>query len=508
MARRARSTPVLVSVLIGALVTLLLGVWRRERPNLVVIVVDTLRADSVCIEPGNAETPNIATLASESTVFPLCFSHAPMTLPAHTALFSGRLPWETGVLDNGQEVPTDLPLLADHLRDHGYQTAAAVSLATMWPRSRGAGLDRGFDEYDQGFNETSTGEETVSRLRSLLDRLDPTEPFFLLAHFSDPHEPYNDQGASGRTAEVRLDGELVEVLTTSQTSFWEADLELTKGSHRLTIGSSAAFEIRDLELTLGKRPFPHRFLAAGPKESTQSAVIELTNAGVEPLTVRAHVWLSDVPTASEVVARYASEVQVADAAIGHLAAELMRRGLWRNTLVVLTSDHGEALGEHGIVGHVENLYDELLHVPLLIRLPGGRSDERLAKQHGSLVRHVDVAPTVLELLDLPGLPEPSGRSLVDEDEGILLAETHRPQASRTLYCLRDQTYKLIYAPEQDEFEMYRLGPDPLELDNVFSHQGHLRNTWQEVLTRLAGRAGAPAGGAAAPTDGKLTALGY
>jgi len=508
MARRARSTPVLVSVLIGALVTLLLGVWRRERPNLVVIVVDTLRADSVCIEPGNAETPNLATLASESTVFPLCFSHAPMTLPAQTSLFSSRLPWETGVLNNGQSVPTDLPLLAEHLRDHGYQTAAAVSLATMWPRSRGAGLDRGFDVYDPGFHEASTGEETVSRLRSLLDRLDPTEPFFLLAHFSDPHEPYNDQGASGRAAEVRLDGELVEVLTTSQMSFWEADLELTKGSHRLTLSSPASFAIRDFEVTRADQAFPYRFLAAGPMESTRSAVIELASEAEEPVTVRVCAWLTDVPTASEIVARYASEVQVADAAIGHLAAELMRRGLWRNTLVVLTSDHGEALGEHGLVGHVENLYDELLHVPLVIRQPSGHSDERLAEQHGSLVRHVDVVPTVLELLDLPGLHEPSGRSLLDGDEGILLAETHRPQASRTLYCLRDQTYKLIYAPEQDEFEMYRLGPDPLELDNVFSHQGHLRDTWQEVLKRLAGRAGAPGECAAAPNDAKLTALGY
>ena len=503
-----RSTPVLISVLIGVLVALLLGAWGGERPNLVVIVVDTLRADSVSIEPGNAETPNIATLAAEGTVFPLCYSHAPMTLPAHASLFSGRHPWETGVLNNGQEIPADLPLLAEHLAGHDYQTAAAVSLATMWPSGVGRGLDRGFDEYETGFNELATGEETGGRLRSVLDRLDPSEPFFLLAHFSDPHEPYNDQGASGRVAEIRLDEELVEVVSTSQMSFWEADFELARGKHRLALSAASSFRIRSLEVTQEGQPFPFHFVAGEPMESTQAAEIDLTNGTDGPRTVHVRAWINDEPSTTEIHARYASEVQAADAAIGHLAAELMRRGLWENTVVVLTSDHGEALGEHGLIGHVENLYDELLHVPLVIRLPHGRPNGQLRRATESLVRHVDVAPTVLDLLGLPGLSEPSGRSLLEEGEETLIAETHPPEAPRTLYCLRDQTYKLIYAPEEEAFEMYRLGPDPLEMDNVFAHQGHLRDTWQLVLKRLAEQVGTPDTVADASTAKELSALGY
>jgi membrane-anchored protein YejM (alkaline phosphatase superfamily) len=502
-----RSTPVLISVLIGVIVTVLLGRFSSDRPNLVVIVVDTLRASSVSFQPGNIETPNIATLAREGVAFPLAFSHAPMTGPAHASLFSGRHPFETGVRNNGQDVPANVPLLAEHLRIRGYQTAAVVSLATMWPQERHRGLDRGFQSYDAGEFEVAPAEDTSRRLRSTLDQLDPDDPFFLLAHLSDPHEPYNDQGASGRVAMIRLDGKIVDEVTTSQMSYWDTELELGPGTHRLTLSSEDPFKLRSLEVTERGRDVPFKFASGALLEAGKSSEILLPNTSTGTQTVRLRAWINDCPSTTEIHARYAAEVQAADAAIGRLVAELMKRGMWENTLVVLTSDHGEALGEHGVMGHVVNLYDELLHVPLVIRLPHGLRDSRLTEASETIVRHIDVAPTILDLLELPRLARPSGRSLLEGDEEILIAETHSPEAPRTLFCLRDRTYKMIYAPEDKKFELYRLGPDPLELDNVFSHQGHLRETWKLVLEKLAAEMGSQPQ-VDSDTTRKLSALGY
>ena len=108
----------------------------RKRPSVVLIVVDTLRADAVLDPRGQCDTPNIDALARDGVAFERAFSHAPMTLPSHTALFSSRPPFETGVFNNWQPVREDLPLLAQWLEEYGYQTHAVISLGTLDPHNR------------------------------------------------------------------------------------------------------------------------------------------------------------------------------------------------------------------------------------------------------------------------------------------------------------------------------------------------------------------------------------
>src|SRR5262245_19877404 len=98
--------------------------------NVVLIVIDTLRADAVFDPAGKYETPCLDRLASEGVAFEHAFSAAPMTLPSHMSLFSSRPVLETGVFVNQQTVPTDLPLLAEWLEEHGYDTRAVLSLGT------------------------------------------------------------------------------------------------------------------------------------------------------------------------------------------------------------------------------------------------------------------------------------------------------------------------------------------------------------------------------------------
>jgi len=506
---RRRDLPrALASGLAGMAAVLLMGLLGEQRPNVVVIVVDTLRADAVSTELGAGETPHIAALADRGTAFSRAFAHAPMTLPAHAALFSGRQPHETGVYNNGDQVPSDLPLLAETLRDAGYQTEAVVSLATLWPEGAGTGLDRGFGAFDPGHYPVAPAEDAGERFETAIERLDGDRPFFLFAHLSDPHEPYNEHAphfhgkARGHRAELLLNGDRVAELSTSISSDWSTDLQLPPGTHSLVLRSDHDFKLRTLDCELAPTFVEGELLKPGRRVEVQ-----LTNASTSSRSVPLRLWINDTPSHQEIHARYGSEVAAADEAIGRLIEGLKRRGLWDNTLVVLTSDHGEALGEHGTIGHVVNLYDELLHVPLVVRLPHDEQDERLEFLKSGLVRHMDVVPTILQRLDLPNLEGVSGTSLFEPAERLLIAETHPPEAPRTLFAVRDDTYKLVFDPAADSFEMFRLGPDPLELDNVFKHQGHLRETWQHVLRGLA-QGTKPRTERTAALQRKLSALGY
>lgn len=507
MKKHKKSAPILASVCVGLAVALLLGGWPSRRPNVVVVVVDTLRADAVSLQPGNARTPELARFAGEAIPFSLAFAHAPMTLPSHAALFSGRHPSETGILNNGQRVQNDLPLLAERLRDEGYQTRAVLSLATLWPEFEGGGLDRGFERYDQGMVEVSPADQTASRLEDTLDTISREEPFFLFAHYSDPHEPYNAEDELRHDARVLLDGVSFEEVSTCPMSYWDREFTVDPGEHELVFESQHAFKLRRIALQRSGRPHDFELVEGQLLEASERVTMSFSNLSDGPITLEVRAWINDVPSLEEARERYRVEVKRADAAIGQLLESLRRRGLHENTLIVITSDHGEALGEHGALGHVDSLYDELLHVPLLIRLPYGRMDKDLAASRESLVRHIDLAPTILEELGVDDLPDPSGSSLFEASSRTLLAETHPPEAHRALFCARDEQYKLIFSPDTEEFELFRLGPDPLELDNVFSHQGHLRETWKRVLQKLASES-SPDHARAESTRAKLSALGY
>lgn len=481
---------------------------RKPRPNVVLVVIDTLRGDALSERAGAPNTPALDALAREGVSFSRAFAHAPMTLPAHTAMFASRTPSEAGVTNNGQPVPQDLPLLAEHLAEHGYRTAAAVSLATLWPLAPGQGLDRGFDRFEPGVHPIADSVETGKRVEALLEELSADEPFFLFAHFADPHEPYEAHGTAHRSVQIELDGLPLDEVSTSDSSEWRREVVLGPGAHRLVVAGSEPFRLRSFAAFAGEQPISHRWLEGEAMQPTRQVHLELRVPSGGPHRVRLEGWLCDVPTLAEIRERYRLEVESADRAVGRLLDALRRRGLFENALVVVTGDHGEALGEHGCVGHVVNLHEEMLRVPLVMRLPGGERPPWFVQRAHQLVRHVDLAPTILDLAGIEAWDGMQGRSLRLDGRRALLAETHPPEAPRELYALRDEEYSLVFDAAQGRFRMYDLAADPLELDDVFPRAGHLRREWQVQLERLAerDRAGGPE---LAPGDHRrLEALGY
>jgi arylsulfatase A-like enzyme len=447
------------------------------------------------------DTPHIDALIREGVAFPRAFAHAPMTLPSHTALFSSRYPFESGVLNNGQPVPRDVPLLAEHLSDLGYQTRAVVSLGTLWPRREEAGttLDRGFDTYVATPGHVTPAPLVRATISKALDGVDADRPLFLFAHFSDPHEPYNVHGARADglppfEADLLIDGEKVDRVTTSDATHWVRSVELEPGPHRFEVTSDWKVNVRLLSVTVDGRKVPLRLTDADTGTEYENLrgkgifhpLAEFENPTPRTQTFEIEAWVTDHPMGRNVPYRYFREVDFVDGYIGELVAELKARGLFDNSAVVFTSDHGEALREHSFTGHVQNLHDEMTHVPLLIKPPLGHpASEALAAVARDVVRHVDVVPTLLEIAALPALKGQRGLSLLRAGERPVISETHRPEAKESQIAVRDAQHKLVYYIERDVFELYDLERDPFELKDVFADQGERFREWQQDLKTMA-----------------------
>lgn len=156
---------------------------------ILLITLDTTRADSLGFESDRVDTPVLDALASRGLRFAQAYTTAPMTLPAHASMFTGLYPADHGIRENGRRVGDGHPLLASRLREQGYTTAAFVS---GFPLAGEFGLSSGFDHYDDDFGADGVERiagRTTDRALSYLRR-GPREPLFLWVHYFDPHEPY------------------------------------------------------------------------------------------------------------------------------------------------------------------------------------------------------------------------------------------------------------------------------------------------------------------------------
>ncbi len=175
------------------------------QPNIVLVTIDTLRADHLgCYGYKQATSPNLDRFAREGVLFRNVFSAVPMTLPSHTTILSGLYPKEHGIRDNAHFRLTDRPFLQQILKKHGYVTAAFVSGATL---SSSFGLNRGFDFYDDEFTGTERkANETTVRVLEWLKRA--RSPYFLWVHYFDPHAEYEPPDPFRKRFPSPYDGEI------------------------------------------------------------------------------------------------------------------------------------------------------------------------------------------------------------------------------------------------------------------------------------------------------------
>lgn len=521
--RRPRSTGVAGLI---ALATLAAGcaprggsqAAERARAPVILVSVDTLRADALEDErswgTGGPLAADLGPWLAESVRFDQAFAHAPATLPSHTNLFSGRDVGGTGVVENGQTVPSDLPLLAEELYRAGYQTSAVISIGTLWSERPTQSLERGFERYDQdfgfgGLTHLASADQTLPRVRAALDELDGDRPPFLFLHFADPHAPYNSHGQARVPAALWLDGELARELDLGDMRVVDEELRLPAGRHSLHLAGQGGIVLRTLELTRAGEALPYE-LTHGRLGSVSSSVRWEFDVAEGEAPVRLRLWASDLPVGAEAQARYGREVDAVARHLGELREALIERDLWERAWVILTSDHGEGLGDHDHMDHVIHLHDELLRVPLAIKPPrDGSGRAQLEARRDELVGLADLGPTLLSALGLEPLPGATGRSLLERtwSPRALAFETHAPQAPDDQVALRDSSNKLVFRPLSGEWELYDLDLDPGELTNRYG-DFDAPEGWIERLEDLGAAALAHEHDTGGANAGLLEALGY
>jgi arylsulfatase A-like enzyme len=407
----------------------------KSPTNIILIAVDTLRADHLGFQGYKRNvSPNIDALARDSLTFRQAISAAPWTTPAFVGVFTGSHPGALGFEGDPLLLPSEVPVLAQVLCEAGWQTAGVVSHSYVGVRY---GFDRGFDRWDErnagGHTHISSENITAQSLEFIDSFTDDRRPFFLFAHYFDPHSDY-----------------------------------LEHEEHRFSDGVSGS---------------------ALSEADNINELIKLASAGK-----------LDAASVQQIVDSYDSEIAHTDEQIGLLIAQLKERGLYKDSMIIFLGDHGEMLVERpeNLLGHGMAVYQALVHVPLLIKLPGSKRIGRI----DTPVSTVDVLPTILDAIGHPA-PPPSAsgeRSLLRVDRGSprpVFAQTRRDGFRDTVLHGK---WKLIRDTSINTSELYDVTRDEDERDDlsrrfpdVVSHMESLLVDWHKELeaSRSGIRATAP-----------------
>ncbi len=383
--------------------------------SIVLITLDTTRLDAVGYSGSErTHTPVLDRLADEGAAFMNATTPIPLTLPSHTSMMTGLLPWQHGVVINGARIPADLHTLAEVLAGAGWRTGGFVSAPVVEAET---GIARGFERFDDGISSgrlpakgmatarlvrragffeypsVRKGDEVTQAAVDWIDARRRDERVFLWLHLFDSHAPY----------EATL----------------PIECEHAKRLEALTPDQLARFE-----------------------------------RGIE-----APDWFAD--HLHEV---YDREVEGMDRQVGRVIEALEREGRLGSSMVLVLADHGESFDEPERFDHAGTLTEQTLRIPLIVRLEGvvdpGARPEVLASVE-------DVHATVLEAASIEsGLPNGS-RSLIAHDRGANLAQVRRytrhetyphPMASsrERLVAIRNGRSKLVVSPERNEAEFFHV----------------------------------------------------
>jgi arylsulfatase A-like enzyme len=439
----------------------------RERPSVVLIQVETLRADVLPFHdglPADAPplAPNLQALAGGGIVWERALTPSPWTLPTAASLFTGLPPSAHGAVDHQHMVlPGDRPTLAERARDAGLATGAVVASDILRPH---AGFGRGFQSYA---HVPYSNARQVNDLAGAFLENHVGQQFLLFLHYFDPHGPYNAPGEwRDRYVEPALRG--------------------------LTVAGAEA-----------------RWKAA-------------MQAGTPPA--------QDDPDMRFLYQRYLGEIAWFDHQLGELLAGLERLDLLDSTIVVLTADHGEEFMEHGLYGHGSNLHDETLHVPLVVaapadvrlrwppgaRVPGVAGTTQI---HASILAWMGV-PYDAELV-VPPLERDAGFAFSETSKGIVFAPDRDP-FRRYMASTRTRDERMIYRgtvddePGKGSWELFDLAADPQarasvlitgEPDGTALH-GHNQLMSDALTGSAVHRAAAALVGGGSATLETLRTLGY
>lgn len=426
--------------------------------NAIVISLDCVRPEALSCYPETfsyhrrfpyrAETPNIDTIAADGLIFHNAICQAPFTPASHASLFTAQNPYQHGIRGMFSYELNGVETMAERFSAAGYDTGGFIGAHALSSRY---GLNRGFDTYDEEFDEANKNwvvgnrrpcTEITDRALAWLTNRD--REYLLFLHYFDAHD-----GGDVSTDKATQNG----------------DIRSDSGNLR------------------------------GIYDSIVRPVDEAVGSPVK----RIYRALKRFDPDKNYGRRYhLQEVQRIDEQIGRVVEALQDRGEYDETAIVIVADHGDAFGEHGEYGHRKYIYDTTIRVPLLVKPAAGAGVNVSRGSVDGVVRLIDVYPTLAETAGINAGPV-EGTSLyeavADKDERWAYAETRQEESPENLHelvadfvCIRGDRWKLIQDLLDDSFELYDIENDPSESENVAEDYPEVRDDLAGELEGLVGDA--------------------
>ena len=395
----------------------------RSDVNVILITMDALRPDHLsCYGYQKSKTPNIDLLAEQGLLFENVLSSAPHTFPSFSSMFTSVYP-DALSFCQFYPIPEAFPTLAETLADDGVDTAAVLTNPYLSPEFQ---ITRGFNYYyhafEPGFLKKIKGTHLNLFLGRILNRVafeenaevltgqaikwidkNHSRPFFLWLYLIEAHYPYGDLWIKGAAKDPDYKGVLGDNLNDPKLAE-----KIMDGS-----GNFSPEDIRHIEYL------------------------------------------------------YDRDIRYADAQLGRLFQYLKDNGLWEKTAIILVADHGEAFGEHKLLGHSNHLYWEYTHIPMLIKMPGAAAARTVKAQ----VELLDLYPTILDIFGVGAPATIEGKSMI----GLLRGETGTHKDYFYAACnryespelfIRDSRYTLLYHPREKNHLLFDRSVDPWETADI------------------------------------------
>ncbi len=368
-----------------------------QSPNVFLLIFDTLRADALsCYSESAVPTPNFDRIADRGTRFEYAFAAGPWTPPSHGAIFSGRYPSETGFSGAWPSMPDDVPLLAERFGDAGYETFGVPGPSKM---GSPVGLDRGFDRYFEVYEDIPPRTTLAYLKRVVNDPYVRRDAARLAFRGNDYFTEIKFEKLRDTIAELREPWFTMANLTTVHAPYWVPKPYMRRETPELRRPPLGLLEeLSPSTVSLDRDDVRRdRLLAAADGAGSTRIAMQHYDTGdhlnhAELRILRA--W-------------YRACVRYLDDRLGAFLDWFEASGMADDTVLVLTSDHGEFFGEHDALYHGTFLHDEVMHVPLILSGPGVPRRER----RNDLVSLVDLFDTLCDLTDVSAPDGIAGRSM-------------------------------------------------------------------------------------------------
>ncbi len=462
----------------------------RSKPNIILITLDTLRADHLSCYGYERETsPFIDKIADEGILFEDCIATSSWTLPSHASIFTSLYPSEHGTIYSGaakdkiSKLPDELTTLAEILKEKGYETAGFIGGPFV---ASDFGMDQGFDYYN--------------------DRLFPMgKIYFDKLTFLDFFLNIFKKKINLRKLSSSIEYYLVDIWN------YIYNENFTKDSIGYDSRKKKANEINAVALPWIERHKDSRFFLfinyldphsrytlpkgfknrydTGYKSNLRGLVSELK-------AIHYHRYSPTEDDLKLLISLYDSQINFLDLHIKQLFDKLVSCEIDKNTIVVITSDHGEAFGEHKLMEHGFSLYEDQLKVPLILwgieKFP---SSLRISTQ----VQIIDIMPTILDIISIPPPEDIRGKSLIplisgeeDFERPYALAEIFEDKIwyvfgkefRRDLKCIRTQGWKYIKSSRGNN-ELYRIIEDEKEIINLIDSEKEVSEKMEDLIKEVA-----------------------